>query len=519
MAALGSARPAAPLPPPSPSGEWRALMWPLGAITAASVVGLLLREQLATADLAMLMLLAVVVGAARTPRAIGVAGAILAIAAFDLLFVTPYYRFAVSDASYLITFVVMLVVALAIGHLTSRLREVAIVRQERERIASARLTLSERLAGIYSPTELASETARFLAEETGSAVRVLLTTQATSVDAILEALTLPPADHGLRDGVLAVLDGEEPHHLTVDGWMVHRIHDGVRVRGVAILEPPAAVVGPTDRPAFVDAVLSQLALIAERREASRRHEATRVEVEAERLRIALLSAVSHDLRTPLAAIEGAASTMLTGPTIPAEVRTGLLESVQEEARRMNRLIGNLLDMVRVETGALAVHRSWQPFEEVIGVVLLRLESRLEGREVVVTLPEDLPLVAIDELLIEHVFINLLENAIRHAPGSEPIAITAAAQGAMLEITVRDHGPGFPAEMLAEAFERFHRKSAPASRPGAGLGLGLSICRGIVEAHGGTIAAANHPDGGALVTVCLPIGAVPAAPSDEEEVAQ
>lgn len=515
MAALGSASPAAPLPPPSPPGEWQALMWPLGAITAASVVGLLLREQLATADLAMLMLLAVVVGAARTPRAIGVVGAILAIVAFDLLFVTPYYRFAVSDASYLITFVVMLMVGLAIGHLTSRLREVAIIRQERERIASARLTLSERLAGLYTPTELASETAQFLADETGSAVRVLLTTKATSVDAVLESLALPPADHGLRDGVLAVLEGEEPHHLTVDGWFVHRIHDGVRVHGVAILEPPAAAASLTHTTAFVDALLSQLGVIAERREAARRHETTRVEVEAERLRIALLSAVSHDLRTPLAAIEGAASTLLTGPSIPDAVRTGLLESVQEEARRMNRLIGNLLDMVRVETGALAVHRSWQPIEEVIGVVLLRLEPRLEGREVVVTLPEDLPLVEIDELLIEHVFINLLENAIRHAPGSEPIAITAAVQGGMLEITVRDHGPGFPADMLAEAFERFRRAPTPASSPGAGLGLGLSICRGIIEAHGGTIAATNHPDGGAVVTVRLPIGLVPSAPRDEE----
>lgn len=515
MTTLGVARPTSPRQAPTAPRLAREVAWAASAIGTASAAGLLLREHLTAADLAMLMLLAVVVVAARTSRSTGIGGAVLAIVAYDLLFVTPYYRLSVSDAAYLITFAVMLIVALAIGHLTSRLREVALVRQERERIASARLALSERLADAATPEALATESARFLADETGSAVRVLLTPADTAVESVLEALALPVADHGLRDGVVAVLQGGAPHQLTVDSWMVHRIHDGVRIRGVATLEPGQQPGDLMASAPLVDAVLGQLALLLERREASRRHAAVRLEVEAERLRIALLSAVSHDLRTPLAAIEGAASTLLTGSApLPDPVRRGLLESIEDEARRMNRLIGNLLDMVRVETGALVVHRSWQPIEEVIGVTLLRMEDRLGDRRVEVTLPRDLPLVAIDELLLEHVFINLLENALRHAPGEGPIEITGRARDDGLEISVRDHGPGIPVEVLPTVFERFRRGERP--EPGhGGLGLGLSICRGIVEAHGGSITAGNHPEGGAVFTIVLPVGGAPAAPLDEE----
>lgn len=501
----------------SVSGVWRDIVWAVASIGMAALFGLVFRDRLASADLAMLMLLAVVVVAVRSPRWLAVSAAIATIVVYDLLFVTPYYRLTVSDASYLLTFAVMLVVALAIGHLTGQLRVVALERQERERRTAARLEVTERLA--RAPDDrVAALTERVLSESTGAASQVLLVDETADLDSVLDRIRMPVADHGIRDALLAVWAGGSRKHQTVDGWLVHRITDGDRTWGLAVLEPDGSGGHSTEDVALVEAVLAQLSLVLERRELARRDAAAGLEIEAERLRIALLSAVSHDLRTPLAAIEGAASTLLTGSTpVPEDVRTGLLETIQDEARRMNRLIGNLLDMVRVETGALAVHRSWQPIEEVIGVALLRMDHRLGAREVRVELPADLPLVAIDELLIEHVFINLLENAVRHAPEAGPIGIRARVEGDSLVITMRDHGPGFPAELAEDPFARFRSRSTATPTDG-GLGLGLAICRGIVEAHGGHLTLHNPPDGGAEIVVALPIGVAPTAPHDDETAA-
>jgi len=491
--------------------------WAVGPIVVAAGVGLVLRPHLAPADLAMLMLLGVVVVAARNPRWIGVLGTVLAIVGYDLLFITPYYRFSVSDTAYLITFVVMLIVGLAIGHLTSLLREAAQHRAQRERIASTRLVLNERLGAVASADELAEVTAAVLTEATGASCRVCWVARGTTVEAVIDGLGQPRIDHGLRDGVLAILEGSLPHYLTVDGWLVHRIQEGERLWGVVTLdpgEPPRALL---DQVPFLAAVLGQVGTILERRETAAAHEAVRVEVEAGRLRTALLSTVSHDLRTPLTTIEGSASTLLTGQdAIPQATRAALLEAIQDESRRMNRLIGNLLEMVRVETGALPVRRSWQPIEEVIGVALLRVEPRLAGRAVEVDLPEDLPLVAIDELLMEHVVTNILENAARHAPGETPIRISARATEESLEIRVRDHGPGLPDAVLAAGSSATVPRGRPIG-PGAGHGLGLLICRGIVSVHGGTLTLANAPDGGAELTVRLPRGVAPDGPAHEEEV--
>jgi two-component system sensor histidine kinase KdpD len=227
-------------------------------------------------------------------------------------------------------------------------------------------------------------------------------------------------------------------------------------------------------------------------------------VETEFLRNTLLSGVSHELRTPLAAITGAASTLIeTGERIPMQSRAEMLDTIYGEADRMERLITNLLDMTRVESGGLAVKKDWQPLQEVIGSALHHLDRRLRGRAISADLPADLPLVQIDGVAIEQVLVNLLNNALEYTPADTPIEIGARREDAAVIVHVGDRGPGVPPGTEQRIFEKFFRAQSP-GQARHGVGLGLAICRGIVEAHGGTIGACNRPGGGAVFQFTLPV---------------
>jgi two-component system sensor histidine kinase KdpD len=219
------------------------------------------------------------------------------------------------------------------------------------------------------------------------------------------------------------------------------------------------------------------------------------------MRSSLLSAVSHDLRTPLASITGAASTLRSqeGKLAP-EVKQELLESISEEAERLSRLVGNLLDMTRFESGAVELRRDLYPLEEIVGCALQRVERQMEGRAVTTLLPGELPLVYVDDVLIGQVVTNLLENALKYTPKETPLEIAAAAAPGAVVLEVRDRGPGIPAGEEERIFEKFYRGS---SRGARGAGLGLAICRAVVQAHQGTIQAFNRPGGGAVFRVSLP----------------
>jgi len=219
------------------------------------------------------------------------------------------------------------------------------------------------------------------------------------------------------------------------------------------------------------------------------------------------------LRTPLAVITGSASTLLQdGASISESTRHDLLTTVLEEAERLNRLIRNLLDMTRLESGAVKVKKEWLPLEELVGSALGRLEARLAGRDVHVELPRDLPLVPCDAVLIEQTLINLLENAAKYSTGQ--VDITAAVRGAEVVVEVADRGPGIPPGEETRVFEKFHRAAREGSAEG--VGLGLTICRAIVSAHGGRIWVQNRPGGGASFQFALPIeGEAPKLPVSEQ----
>lgn len=241
-------------------------------------------------------------------------------------------------------------------------------------------------------------------------------------------------------------------------------------------------------------IISHLAVrVRTQAEAAKRSE---VVAETERLRSSLLSAVSHELRTPLAAIVGSASTLLQAPESAGGTRRDLLENIRGEADRLTRLVHNLIETTRLESGA-ALKKEPYPIEDVIGTALGRVEKLLAGRRVEADLPENLPLVPLDPVLMELVFVNLIENAVRHAPDA-PLDISARERMDAIEVSVADRGPGLKPEDLGRVFEKFYRASAA---PGAGLGL--AICKAVVEAHGGTIIAENRPGGGAVFRLTLP----------------
>jgi K+-sensing histidine kinase KdpD len=226
--------------------------------------------------------------------------------------------------------------------------------------------------------------------------------------------------------------------------------------------------------------------------------------ETEQLRNALLSSVSHDLRTPLAVVTGATSALLEERAPKDEVsRRMLLETAHREALRLNRLVSNLLDMTRLDAGALKVKRELQPLEEIIGAALHRMEDRLRGREIGTNIPDDLPLVAFDPVLVEQVLINLLENATKYTPAGSPIDVSAVARDGEVQTEVADRGPGIAAGEVERVFEKFYRAH---EREGGGVGLGLTICRGIISAHGGRIWVAERAGGGASFRFTLPLEA-------------
>ncbi len=505
-------------PPGSPvasqlQANSREYLGAVGMVALTTVIGFALRSRLSTIDVAMLFLLAVVLVAARFHRGPSVAASVLAIAVFDFVFVPPYYTFDVHDTSYALTFIVMLLVALVMSHLTARIREQAEESATREGQARALLDLDRDLAGRTTRQELAEVTSRYVGRAAGGETEVVIAEEFSRQNAnafwrttgLFETVDVRVAatwacQHGEPAGL------GTPHCGEADAVLVP-MRTGTGSLGVVAVRPePLGRRLTRDEHQTVVALVGQAATAIERALLAERSEAARVEAEAERLRTSLLSSLSHDLRTPLSTIEGAASTLVQqGATLPHEVRRDMAETIVEESRRMARLVSNLLDMVRVETGALAVQKAWQPLEEALGVALLRLDEPLSSHPVDVRLPPELPLVPIDELLIEQVFINLLENAAKYTPPGTPITISARHADGAVVVEVADQGPGIASGTEEAVFRKFYR--AGQGNEG-GAGLGLTICRGIVTAHGGRIWV-DHPSGqGAVFRFTIPLQGPP-----------
>ena len=267
--------------------------------------------------------------------------------------------------------------------------------------------------------------------------------------------------------------------------------------------PPAERQLSLEQLRLVEAFASQAALAIERTQLAEQARRAQVLEAGEKLQTALLNSISHDLRTPLVSITGALTTLEEDDaSLDAGTRRGLVENAREEAERLNRLVGNLLDMSRLEAGGMKVRREAADVQDLVGSALAQLGQRLEGRAITVQVPDDLPLVPLDFVLMVQVLYNLLDNALKYSPSNSPIEVSAHVGGARLALAVADRGTGIPPADLAFVFDKFYRVQRLGTE--SGTGLGLSICKGIVEAHGGQIRAENRPGGGTIVTLWLPL---------------
>jgi two-component system sensor histidine kinase KdpD len=506
-----------------PSGGITAgLEYPRAAAVLALTTALVLpfRERINTIDVAMLYLLGVVVVAAFSRRGPALLASLLATAAFDYMFVPPYYTFDVHDTAYLFTFAVMFIVALLMSGLTGRIREQAREAAERQRRTAALYELDQELAGVKTRAEAATVVERHVARAGGGEAKVVLTDEEDPGpaaplwpgDGMFESIPVRVAAAWVHQS--GVAGGLGTGHCAEAEALLCPIRSGARRLGVVALVPqPTGRLLSAEEAETVEALARHAGVVLERVLLNEQHESARAEVEAERLRGSLLSSLSHDLRTPLATIEGAASSLLENvAALPTDARRELADTILEESRRMSRLVSNLLDMVRVETGTLAVGKSWQPLEEVLGVTLIRLEEALRDHPVAVHLPADLPLVPIDEVLLEQVFVNLLENAAKYTLPGTPLEVGAWLESGEVVVEIADRGPGLPAGGEELVFRKFYRAgTGDGASPGGGAGLGLTICRGIVTAHGGRIWAAPRTGGGAAFRFTLPLDGAPPEP--------
>jgi two-component system sensor histidine kinase KdpD len=408
-----------------------------------------------------------------------------------------------------VTFAVMLVVALLISSLTLRLRRRIEDAQDRELRTATLYGMTRVLASTRGEENLMRASVHHIREAFQGAAAIIRSSAEGDVQVVASeppGFPFEPSERGVARWVLKngrpagagsdTLPGARGLYLPLVG--------ASRVMGVVGLRPTdgGGSLPDLERRHMLEALANQTALALERAELASDAESARVHAEAERHRSTLLSAVSHDLRSPLAGIVGSASSLLEDGNLPEATRQELLQSIYDESQRLNRIVTNLLDMSRIHHGALRTTLELESIEDVIGSALERMGPALRGRDLVVRIPAGLPLVPMDASLIEQVLLNLIDNAARYTPAGSPIEIDVELGDRALSVAVADRGPGLAPGSEQEVFEAFYRGRG--AKEGVGIGLGLSIARGIVAAHGGTITASNRPDGGAEFRFVLPV---------------
>ena len=501
----------------------RAAFEPKGYLVAAAACALLtavttpLAAVLDLVNIVMLFLLAVLAVALRYGRGPAALASFLNVAAFDFFFVPPKLSFSVSDVQYVLTFGVMLAVGLIVGQLTAGLRYQARIAQHRERRSQALFELARDLSSMLATEQVVETAATAVAREFRAKAHFFVLDANDRLDAVKPA----PEGDGLDAGTArwafdhALAAGLGTDTLPGSTWLYLPLKAPMRTRGVLALkaeEPRLLLVPEQRRQLETFAALTAIAL--ERVHYVEVAQQATVQIESERLRNSLLAALSHDLRTPLAGLVGLADTLrLAQPPLPAR-QAEIAQALQTEALRLNTQVNNLLDMARIESGPVRLRREWHSIEEIAGSALRATARVLAPRVVATDLPADLPLVECDAVLIERVFVNLLENAAKYTPPTSRVRISARAEDNALRIEVNDNGPGIRAGQEAAIFEKFARGTRESSV--GGVGLGLTICKAIVEAHGGTIVARPAEGGGAALVFTLPLGTAPVFDGDEAQ---
>jgi two-component system sensor histidine kinase KdpD len=476
------------------------------ACIATTVVASLLLHVFDRSNVVGLFLLTVVLVALRLGRVAGAWTALLSVASFDFFFVEPRFSFAVSDAQYLFTFVLILAVALVTGQLAAQLHLKASVATAGERHAVAVARVARELSGALRVEQISAICSGTIAPLFAARI----------------ALVLPgPTDE------LACVYPEDFVDLSIAHWTYEHLQPAGRntpalpgasalylplkapmsTRGVLVvrIDEAARPSEPADRQ-LLEACCSLIALALERTHFVEIAQDTLVRIEGERLRSALLAAVSHDLKTPLTAIRGLAETLEQMTDLPVNERVDLSRAIRMQSESLHRLVTNLLDLARMQSEGVMLNKEWNTLGEVVGSALARLVTSLAAHEVRTQLPADLPLIELDAIAFERVLVNLLDNAVKYTPAGTVIVIRAKVLDANLHLFVEDDGPGLPGFNAEHLFEPFTRGVTESSI--SGVGLGLALCRTIVAAHGGAIHAQKLTPRGVRFEIRLPIGVPP-----------
>jgi two-component system sensor histidine kinase KdpD len=496
----------------------------------------MLVDRIALANLVMLYLLGAIFTAARLGRGPGVLLSFLGVAAFDFFFVPPRFSLSVSDTQYLLTFGVMLVTSLTISHLTSSLRRQAHIATLRERRTDAMFAMTRELGAALTTPQILEIGTRHVAEVFQVRDAILLPDSAEKVKQKVEnpdpAVTLAETELDC-DIAQWVYDQQKPaghgtETLPAAAALYLPLKAPMRTRGVlALLAQRMEDFAIPEQRRMLDTFAAQIALALERVHYVEIAQDALVSMESERLRNSLLSAISHDLRTPLTAIVGFASLLAEpghGKGAVQRAPSELAEAIYDEAMRMTGIVTNLLDMVRLQEGSMRLNRQWSSLEELVGAALAASRRLLAGRKVNTHVPPDLPLLRLDAVLVERLLANLFDNAAKYTPAGSPVTINAAVveenDRRYVRVNVEDSGPGLSSGMESRVFDKFTRGEKESALPG--IGLGLAICRAIVEAHGGKIGVANRTDPNGLVLgACfwfmLPADETPPAETESADV--
>jgi len=485
-------------PDTTPSSSAKSYVFALAACAVATTLALPLRDYLNPANAVMFYLLGVIITAARYGRRASIAASGFAFLAYNFFFTEPYYTFYVNDYKDVLTLVLLLISGIVAGAQTSKLQAERNFFRTKEHNTSVLYAMSNELTAMRERERIVTAIARHV-EDAFGATAIVWFPESKIPELREEQAARWAYEHQQPAGLgTPTLPGAAGYYMPLAGTD-HAL-------GVLGLTPRERHSFSTSEHEMIQTFANLAASALERADIAEVAERTKVEAEGEKLRNALLSAVSHDFRTPLASIKGVISSLLMEDNrLQPDDKQDLLASAHGEVTRLERIVSNLLEVTLLESGKLKLKKDYYFLPELVGNALKQTEAALQGRPVHCHIPPDLPALQVDGLLIEQVLVNLLENAAKYTPASSPITLRCDGYGGQVKITIEDAGPGIPAGEEEKIFDAFH--TAAENRKGSGLGL--AICRGILQAHGGAIRAETRPEGGAVFTVMLPVGAVPA----------
>ena len=491
-----------------PHSPWGRYLKSMGLVIISTLINIAIQPVISPTNLAMIYLISVILAAVYLGRGPAILASFSSVIAFDFFFIPPGRTLEIEDTEFLLTFLALLGVGLIISTLTAQVREQIEGAQRREVETMALYALSQDMAAAEGLNAIVHAIVANIKQTFGWESTILLPKSETkdTLNIHPSNQAFPLSDQDLEAALWAY------HHTQYTGQGTNTYpesqayylplktaHGTVGVLGIQV--PPQHDLTAEQRRLLKGFAL-QGALALERAQLAEAARRTQLLEATERLQTALLNSISHDLRTPLVSITGVLSSLEDEETpLNAETRRSLVETAREEADRLNRIVGNLLNMTRIEGGAM--HIIWEPgdVQDVIGSALEQLKRQLKDRPVTVKVPQDLPLVPMGFVFIVLVLVNVIENAIKYSPPGSPIEIQARVKDEAIEIQVSDHGIGIPPEDLEHIFDKFYRVQRPNNV--SGTGLGLSIAKGITEAHGGHIWAENRPEGGTTITLTLP----------------